>query len=296
MPEISEVRICADFINSHTGNLLFWKEPEKSEVSKVKMETSLPLPYTMKASSRGKELLIDLYPLEDDSRLWDSPVRILVTLGMSGNFSTVRSVLPIASADLPKHSHLAFHGKVVSKGMNSNGFCSIVLVDPRRFAKWRWARGFSANRGPDPVQEHQEFRDALLKRIRDDKDFSSRTLAEALLDQASFNGIGNYLRSTILFHLEKNPFLSLSQLADDEKAMQKMIVLCKEIPEFFYKQKGGQLRDWKNPFGEGGDFREVLFYQRGESLYDSGKRRFWYDPKWKDSEEHQEYLKTLSKG
>jgi formamidopyrimidine-DNA glycosylase len=110
-----------------------------------------------------------------------------------------------------------------------------------------------------------------------------------MLDQKAFNGVGNYLRSSIIKMMDINPFLKFGELSEEEiDALGKTTKLA---CEYFYMTKGGQLRDWKNPFGESGDFRSLLYYQQGESLYDKGKRRFWFDPKWKATEKYKEYVK-----
>ena len=57
--------------------------------------------------------------------------------------------------------------------------------------------------------------------------------------------------------------------------------LCKNIPMVMYHKNGGQLRDWKNPFGlEDDRIEDVIFYQEGFSCKDESKRTFWFDPKW----------------
>ena len=112
-----------------------------------------------------------------------------------------------------------------------------------------------------------------------DKAIFKKPIYEALLEQEYFNGIGNYLRSTILYYLDENPFLDAKTVINQRP---DILDLCKEIPLKSYNLNGGQLKDWKNPFiTDSKEFEDWVFYQKGESLKDSNNRTFWYNKKWK---------------
>ena len=54
-----------------------------------------------------------------------------------------------------------------------------------------------------------------------------KPICEALLDQKYFNGIGNYLRSTILYYLDVNPFQTARDVI---KSHPQVLDMCKDIP------------------------------------------------------------------
>lgn len=74
---------------------------------------------------------------------------------------------------------------------------ALSYVDPRRFGSWYETDEWGPARGPDPVLEHQLFCDHVLSNIH--LDVFNKPICEVLLNQKYFNGIGNYLRSEILY-------------------------------------------------------------------------------------------------
>jgi endonuclease VIII-like 1 len=137
--------------------------------------------------------------------------------------------------------------------------------------------GFSGvKRGPDPTKNFEKFKQNIIDNLH--KSTFNKPICEVLLNQEYFNGIGNYLRSTILYYLDVNPFLSASQII---KEYPQILNMCKDIPLKAYKLNGGQLSDWKNPFDSDYDeFKKWVFYQKGISCKDNIGRKFWFDEKW----------------
>jgi len=114
-----------------------------------------------------------------------------------------------------------------------------------------------------------------------DKSVFDKPICEVLLDQRYFNGIGNYLRSTILYYLDVNPF---DRARDVIKSNLKILAMCRDIPIKAYHLNGGQISDWINPFNVDYDqFNDWVFYQKGLSCKDGTGRTFWFAEKWKDS-------------
>ena len=259
MPELAEVRIMSEFINEVAEGRIF-RNIRKSTISKVK--TSIRNPYEdlfrVEASSRGKELRLEFI-----SRDGNKTPRTF-SMGMSGHWQIV------LTGNEPKHAHFM---------MDSTDGHTLCLVDVRRFAKWKWS-DWNTGRSPDPTKEFPEFVDKIRKNI-DHKHFQVPICA-ALMNQNFFNGIGNYLRSTILYKANQNPF----ETAKDAILNNPMILdLCQQIPLEAYSLAGGQLKDWENPFNKKEEkisFREWVFYCKGISCIDDSGRRLWFDPKWKD--------------
>jgi len=256
MPEISEVRIMSEFIQLSSKNLIFTKA-EKNPIHKSKTDLSfLKNPFSITSTSRGKELKLHIQETADSTKK-----DLTFTMGMSGSWIFIPT-----GEFVPLHTHLLFYSIVGILGMN----------DVRRFARWDW-RDWNPDRSPDPVEEHEQFRKNIFEN-QHNRNFK-RPLFELLLDQKYFNGIGNYLRSTILYHLDIDPSLEFGNLSNKKK--NELLTLCQDFPIFFYQKNGGQLSTWKNPHNlDTSGIHELLFYKMGNKILDSNKRTFWYNPKY----------------
>ncbi|MDX1585814.1 MAG: endonuclease VIII [Balneolaceae bacterium] len=69
--------------------------------------------------------------------------------------------------------------------------------------------------GPDPLHPQTVFED-IYDRYHGEK-FQNRKLTTLLLDQSFISGIGNYLRSEIMFDAGVNPFIKLRKCTDKQK-------------------------------------------------------------------------------
>lgn len=257
MPEIAEIRIMSEYINRYCLDKIFYKAT-KNPVHKNKTDLSYfsSIPSKFIAMARGKELQLMLY---EDTTLLCKPLTF--TMGMSGNWKFITD-----ENEAPSHTHLKFY-------CDSGILC---MHDVRRFARWDW-RDWNLERGPDPIRDHKEFRKNILNN-RNHKDLR-KPIFEVMMDQKYFNGIGNYLRSSIIYHLEINPMNLLGDL--QEKQINKLLDYCKEFPEFFYRNNGGQLYSWINPDNkEKQDLSKFLFYRQGNKIIDKKGRTFWYNPKY----------------
>lgn len=258
MPELAELKIMSEYINKNSHNRVFIGL-RKSVVSKVKTPMKIPFDvFTINAISRGKELKLKLASK-------DSEMNLMCSMGMSGNWTFSKT------GEEPKHSHLMF---------DVLGGWTLSLVDVRRFAKWKWG-DWNTGRGPDPTYEYELFVNNIYDNI-DHKSFQ-REISELLMDQKWFNGIGNYLRSTILYYADQSPWMSAKEAILQNP---KILELCKEAPLMAYKMSGGQLKDWANPFHKPEDkvsFRDWVFYYKGSSCTDGSGRRLWFDPKWEST-------------
>jgi endonuclease VIII-like 1 len=271
MPELAEVKIMSDFINSVVGEEGFFDVLEKSPVSKVKTELD-PFKgavYTMHAKARGTELLLHLEMIGGNV---DEAVtkNLLCTMGMSGNWVYVRKDAPQLEKAF-KHGHLRF------QSTRGNW---LILYDPRRFAKWKWVEDFSKGRGPCPLIEYNDFQFNILSNWFNDKYFN-KPLSEVMMNQSAFNGVGNYLRAEILLRLDVDPFQAANNLTLEE--LQNLIKITHMCVRDAYQLGGGQLKDWHNPSGvDAADFNEWMkCYGKMESIVDGSGRKFWYHPKWK---------------
>ena len=179
MPEGPEIRLSSLYINHVCSNRRFTGKVTKSAVTKNPDVPFTSPSYTITAEARGKELALVLSCQETNARL-----RLLFRFGMSGRFR-----LTLAS-DLPKHSHLQFYSLEEPQYVLS-------FVDTRRFGSWHVNEGWGKERGPDPITEHDEFKENILSNL--EQPVFRRPICEVLLNQQYFNGIGNYLRAEVLY-------------------------------------------------------------------------------------------------
>lgn len=260
MPELAELRLTAEFVNEMANDKVFYGV-RKNPVHKG-AEVEVPFAaFTIDACSRGKQLLLTLKKLNSDEQ-----VKLLMSMGMSGHFGWVETGV------LSKHSHLRFK--------SDNG--SLDFIDVRRFGKWKLADNWSADRGPDPTTEFQSF----VRNIKDNlhKPEFNKPIHLVLMNQKYFNGVGNYIRSEVLYRIETlNPFINARDAIKEYG--EKIFMLCKAIPERAYILGGGEIKDWKNPFKNDSDYNRNEFFlcygkKSMSSFVDRNNRRFWFDPKW----------------
>lgn len=269
MPEISEVRIMSEFINSVTAKVHNFVNISKNPEHKSKTDLSIPFEnFTLYASTRGKELKIGFIDLDDP---FNEHKYLVFTMGMSGNWNYSSDVFKI-----PKHTHLMIIGKDGSVlGMN----------DVRRFARWEW-RGWNPERGPDPFDEFQKFKENITDGIKKNDKALNKPIYEVLMNQKYFNGIGNYLRAEILGRICLDPRfpgdIYISLAGDD------FFNTLKNVIEESYVLGGGQFKDWYNQEDRKGEkwksFQDWIGYysnkERCVQIKDSNDRVFWMDKKW----------------
>ena len=93
---------------------------------------------------------------------------------------------------------------------------------------------YIARLGPDVADEEIEY-NPVLKQIQNKK-FGGRQLCHLLLDQSFLAGVGNYLRSEILFNAGLNPSRKLNSLnSQEQKQLAESAISTTQIA---YKQKG----------------------------------------------------------
>ena len=171
------------FINNVCSGQVFRGQPIRSSVSKNPEIQWDSANFTITSESRGKELALFLRCQQKASNV----LRILFRFGMSGKFVFTNT------DSIPKHAHLQFH--TVPKGKDHNEVLS--FVDVRRFGSWHVTDEWGEERGPDILNEFDQFRSNVLGNLEDAA--FNRPICEAMLNQRYFNGIGNYLRAEVLF-------------------------------------------------------------------------------------------------
>jgi len=189
---------------------------------------------------RGKYLLFTLK---------DRPDRLLVHLGMSGSLRVTDS-----HADLRKHDHVI---------LSLNDQHDIRLHDPRRFGAVLLDTPDSPHPllrklGVEPLDD--EFSAELLKNHCKNRRVAIKT---AIMNAQIVVGVGNIYACEALFAAGINPQKPAGKLSDDEYA--QLVSAIKRILKQAIEQGGTTLRDFLNPSGNPGYFKQTLYvYDRAD--------------------------------
>jgi endonuclease VIII-like 1 len=255
MPEIAELKIMSDYINYNVNDKIFTKLYHVEKGNKPQ-DSLLIENFKVQSSSRGKELFLRVFNDEEN-------FTFSVFMGMSGNWKWI-------DTDIWNET------KFTRMRLDSNCGHSLLLYGAYMGPKYRLGGFTGVKRGPDPTTEFDEFKKNVIDNLN--KSVFNKPICEVLLDQKYFNGIGNYIRSTILYYANVNPFQSARTVI---KENPQILELCKEVPLKAYKLNGGQLQDWQNPMGgDDVEFKKWVFYQKGLSTKDKTGRTLWYHEKW----------------
>ena len=133
--------------------------------------------FVVSASARGKEMIL----LVDDKKKGRHYFRF--GFGMTG------SMQYFSGGETHKHAHVL---------MEATDGSILAFVDQRRFGTWNKvnsADDWGSDRGPDPVDDFDNFCLNVAKRVCPGSKYWTKPICEVLLMQEVFNGIGNYLRS-----------------------------------------------------------------------------------------------------
>ena len=242
MPELPEVEITKNTLSK------FIKKTKVIKIEIFKKELRWPIDCRLKSELKNSIILnpfrLGKYILIPT----DKNKCILLHLGMSGFIKISKKNLKVE-----KHDHIKFTFLNIK-----NEQINMLFNDTRRF-------GFIDCFDNDKLYEH-----FLIKKLGTEplslelnaeyllKKFNNRNVAikSALLDQKIVAGIGNIYASEILFLAKIHPLLKVKYI--DKKMANK---LCKEIKHVLKKaiEKGGTtIRNFKNPEGKIGYFKQSL--------------------------------------
>ena len=258
MPELAEYKISADFINISSKNKFISAFHVQKGNIPVEFEQKYDLSdFTIVAKPNGKDLILQIKTKE-------TVFPIHVFMGMNGNWKYVNT----DEWNQTKFTRLRFDDECGK---------SLILYGGYMGPKYSVGCPFSGTkRGPDPTLNFDKFKQNILDNLN--KKAFDKPICEVLLNQEYFNGIGNYLRSTIIYYADVNPFYSGRIVIQNHP---QILDLCKSVPETAYSMNGGQLRDWQNPIeSDSKQFEQWVFYQKGLSCKDKLGRTFWFNKKW----------------
>tara|TARA_B100001939_G_scaffold322615_1_gene313235 strand:+ start:117 stop:917 length:801 start_codon:yes stop_codon:yes gene_type:complete len=259
MPEGPEVKITSDFLNNHFQNeviteILPITKYFKTKYSSVTEELKKKLiGEKINSFTIGKKTYI---PLANKQYYQ-------YHLGMTGYWSKI----------LTKHSHYKLSSK--SKELY---FCDI-----RKFGKhlisldsnlnWDIALYDFLKKDYDIDLHYHYLTKSISKR---------RNICNVLLDQKLFPGIGNYLKSEILYKSEIHPDAKWGQINKD--LIYRILKNSKCLSRRSYQNGGAELKDFRNPLKKSSFNLEVYAKETDpngnpvSSIISKDNRRTWFVP------------------
>ena len=257
MPEHAEVRIMSDFVNSHSKDKLFTKLYHVHR-GNIPQDSELIENFKIDSLSNGKELILKL----DNGA---KKLNISVFMGMTGNWKIVKT-------------ENWNETKFIRMRIDSFDGYSLILYGAYMGPKYRLNGFTGVKRGPDPLTNFTDFEKNILDNL--DKLPFKKPIAEVLLNQKYFNGVGAYLTAEILGRFDKNPHTLFNTLSTHEvKTLTKLVNKCCHEA---YEYGGGELLDWDNPFGKGSIDDWIKFYGNKTDCIKAkfGSRNIWIQKKW----------------
>ena len=165
------------------------------------------------------------------------------TFGMTGQMSPARG----------KHPCFVFQHVVSLNEMQK--YQEMYFNDPRHFGTIKFVQGKPAleeklsELGWDPLARSiQEWGAFIHTRVR----VSKKTIAELLMNQSLFAGVGNYIRAEALYLSKLSPWRTGNSLNSDEiDRLQQAIV---DVMKDSYDHQGATILTYKDAYGAEGKY------------------------------------------
>lgn len=257
MPEIAEVHTIANCINEYySGKIItniiyspkFSNHPDGNKPRKeypilLKMFETEPMTL-LAVKGYGKKILFVM-------RSEHNKVLLVSSLGMTGFWlfkPKNHTKIEIKFSDNTSIYYddyrgfglmdICFSQQDAVKSLSDVGYC--LLVNRNMITKEWW---------------NTQFRNKKLH--------SNKKVVDFLLEQGRFAGIGNYLKSEIMYRAKISPYRTLASLTDDEieTLRQETFATVDEA----YKCKGFSLKDYVNPLGNRGTFDSRVYKKKLDS-------------------------------
>ena len=192
----------------------------------ITIKTSVPVRVTG-GGVKGKFIWLEF---SDETCLW-------ITLGMSGYWST----------GLKPHSHFRI-------GFDDG--TSLYFVDQRRFGTLKFTLKSDLSKklsslGLDMLNDQTSSMYDFVRKVEIPK-VQKKTVAEALMNQSLFAGVGNYIKCEMLYRCRISPHRLVQDLTQDE--ICQLWNWGKLIMQASYDQGGASIRNYRQVNGETGEF------------------------------------------
>lgn len=255
MPEGPEVRLLVDQLNSILKNTIMeelninsGRYSKKSPDNYNEFISLLPLKI-ININCKGKFIWFEL---ENGWKIWN-------TLGMSGGWKNIKT----------KHGHLTLK---FSKDKE------LYFDDYRNFGTFKFLDDKDnkllnkklKTLGIDVLGN--EFNLEYCINIFNDKKKQLKTIPEILMNQKLFCGVGNYLKSEILYACKISPYRLVNELTEND--IENIYKNTKKIAFESYKKGGASVRDFSDLDNEKGLYTNILkvYFQKTDPLGNKVKK------------------------
>ncbi len=242
MPEGPEVKTITDYLDLNYANEKLvainilsgrYKKKPLPGIQQINLPATIN-----RVNCKGKFIY---FVLSDDKYIFN-------TLGMTGTWTSERKT----------HSRVVFSFESGRK---------LYYTDVRNFGTLKIVLGTDVlskklkSLGPDLLNEevdYKTFKESFLRK--------KRTITENMMDQSLISGVGNYLKSEILYASKISPYRQISSLTDQE--LEKIYKNTKNIIKFSYSTGGATIKDYYSPDGTKGSFskRFAVYNQSSDPL------------------------------
>jgi formamidopyrimidine-DNA glycosylase len=194
---------------------------------------------------KGKKIIMKLV-----SMINDKSITLITSLGMEGKYVWIRGT----------HSELWLDFKQADGSIQTLWF-----DDSRKFGNFyiciTQTEIDNALKDVGPSFLNLETREMIpfdiFYKVATSKRIVGKQIADFLMEQKYFSGIGNYLKSEILYASKIDPSRSLGSLSQDE--FETIHINCHHIIWESYKARGLTLSSYWDPFGRRGGYVPMVY-------------------------------------
>lgn len=182
------------------------------------------------------------FRLADEWSIWN-------TLGMTGTWSSEHR----------KHATLRFEFELQIPALPKPMYFSLYFVDTRRFGTVKFVKSAAELQkklkglGVDMLQVEPSF-DDFLKLLKKRPQWE---VTKALMNQANFAGVGNYIKADALYLARISPKRTCDSLTHDE--VERLRVAILDVMLTSYASGGNTIKDYRSITGEEGKYRRHCY-------------------------------------
>lgn len=141
---------------------------------------------------------------------------------------------------------------------------SVYFNDPRHFGTIKFT-----NNSKELVKKLEELGwdplsmplDKNLRWVTHMLSKTSKSIAEVLMDQGIFSGVGNYIRAEALYLSKLSPWRQANKLSQDE--IKALCQACVDVMKESHQHQGATIHTYKTAYGEEGKY-STLFKVYGQ--------------------------------
>jgi len=253
MPEGPEVKIIAEGLRKLLDNKIL------EEVIVNERWRHYPIPpivveeplRVIDVSYRSKKIIFTLLPINGE----DNFIYLVSRLGMEGKWVLKKG----------KHSgvELRFNDGLILYYDDTRHFGDINLARNERELKFLF-RGFGPDYLIDEITEEEWLKTLGQKTV------ANKEVCIFLLSQKYFSGVGNYLRSEIMYDARINPRKLIGDLNDQEKL--RLLHSTLEIIQLSYEFGGLTISTYWDVYGKKGGYVPMVYGRNVDDLGNEVKR------------------------